>query len=116
MSAPIYMDVHVPAAISEGLRRRGVDVITAQDDQSTTLMDEGLLARATELGRALFSQDEDLLRIAAAWQSTGKQFHGVIYAHQTRAGIGQLVEDLETVLVCCELDELANQVVYLPLK
>jgi predicted nuclease of predicted toxin-antitoxin system len=116
MSTPIYMDVHVPAAISEGLRRRGIDVVTAQDDHATTLHDEGLLRRATELGRVLFSQDDDLLRITAAWQAEGKILQGVIYAHQMRAGIGQLVEDLELLLICCDPGELANRVVYLPLR
>ncbi|MFO1434781.1 MAG: DUF5615 family PIN-like protein [Candidatus Competibacteraceae bacterium] len=55
------MDHHVHAAITEGLRRRGVDVITAYEDGSAELDDNQLLARATQLGRALFSQDSDLL-------------------------------------------------------
>lgn len=32
MAVGLYMDVHVPEAISEQLRRRGVDVVTAIDD------------------------------------------------------------------------------------
>src|SRR6202022_3324855 len=28
----IYMDVHIPAAISDGLRRNGLDVVTSQED------------------------------------------------------------------------------------
>jgi hypothetical protein len=28
----LYMDVHVKAAITAGLRRRGIDVVTAQED------------------------------------------------------------------------------------
>jgi hypothetical protein len=59
MAVPLYMDVHVPAAITEGLRRRGVDVLTSQADGTRRADDETLLARATELGRTLFSQDED---------------------------------------------------------
>lgn len=116
MSCPVYMDVHVPAPITAGLRRRGIDVLTSQDDGATELPDEDLLARATELGRVLFSQDDDLLRIASEWQSSGTSFLGVIYAHQLSAGIGRLVQDLELVLVCCEFDELANRVTYLPLN
>ena len=54
------MDVYVRRAISDGLRRGGVDVLTAQDDESTRLPDPELLDRATELGRVLFSQDDDL--------------------------------------------------------
>lgn len=48
------MDVHVPLAITRGLRRRGVDVITAQQDGTTRLEDPDLMDRALELNRLLF--------------------------------------------------------------
>ena len=57
------MDHHIHAAITEGLRQRGVDVLTAHEDGAAQLDDEELLARATQLGRVLFSQDEDLLTL-----------------------------------------------------
>ena len=55
------MDEHVHRAITTSLRLRGVDVLTAQDDGRRHVPDPVLLDRATELGRVLFSQDEDLL-------------------------------------------------------
>ena len=61
MSVGLYRDVHVPAAITRGLLLRGVDVLTAQIDGTTGLEAPDLLNRATDLGRVLFSQDEDLL-------------------------------------------------------
>ena len=61
MSLGLYMDVHVPLAITRGLRRRGVDALTAQQDGATRLPDPHLLNRAMELGRLFFSQDEDLV-------------------------------------------------------
>jgi hypothetical protein len=36
------MDVHVPAAITHGLRRREVDVLTAQTDNARRLPDDAL--------------------------------------------------------------------------
>ena len=57
------MDHHVHAAITEGLRRRGVEVITAYEDDTAELDDQRLLERATQLGRVLFSQDKDLLTL-----------------------------------------------------
>ena len=57
MSVKLYMDVHVQRAISEGLRLRGIDVLTAQEDGGQRLPDPELLNRATVLGRVLFSQD-----------------------------------------------------------
>lgn len=56
------MDVHVPRAITEGLRLRGIDVLTAQQDGATRLSDPELLDRATALGRILSTQDGDLLQ------------------------------------------------------
>jgi hypothetical protein len=110
------MDVHVPAAITAGLRRRGIDVITSQEDGSDRWTDDLLLARSTALGRVLLSQDEDLLALATHWQRQGRPFGGVIYAHQMSVGIGTLVKDLELVLSCCGEAELADRVTYLPLK
>jgi predicted nuclease of predicted toxin-antitoxin system len=67
----LYVDVHVKAAITAGLRRRGLDVVTAQEDGGTRLEDVALLERATALQRVLFSQDDDLLAIARDRQTTG---------------------------------------------
>ena len=40
MSVPLYMDVHVPQAITDQLRRRGVDVLTAIEDGFAEASDE----------------------------------------------------------------------------
>ena len=109
------MDVHVRRAISDGLRRGGVDVLTAQDDESTRLPDPELLDRATELGRVLFSQDDDLLREANERQELGVPFFGVVYAHQLRITIGQAIRDLQLIAEVYEAEEIANRVEYLPL-
>ncbi len=61
------MDVHVPFAITAELRLRGVDVLTAQKDNTHLLNDSQLLSRATALGRLFVSQDTDLLKIACQW-------------------------------------------------
>src|ERR1035438_6833987 len=66
-----YMDVHIPRAITEGLRLRGVDVLTAQKDGSGEVSDSDLLTRASSLGRVLFSMDADLLCEASRRQAEG---------------------------------------------
>jgi hypothetical protein len=115
MALLLYMDAHVPSAVTAGLRRRGIDVLTCQEDGTDRSSDEDLLARAAALERVVFSQDEDMLRLVAAPPPDGYSF-AVIYAHQLSAGIGTLVQDLELVLSCCTYDELTNRVTYLPLK
>lgn len=115
MSVKYYMDVHVPVAITQGLRIRSVDVLTAQEDGASTLPDPELLDRATALGRVLFSQDDDLLREGARRQAAGEAFAGLIYGHQLRITIGQCIQDLELIAMVEEPEGLMNQVVRIPL-
>jgi hypothetical protein len=44
----LYFDVHIPASIATELRRRGVSVLTAQEDEAAELGDADLLAKATD--------------------------------------------------------------------
>jgi len=50
----LFMDHHVPQAITTELQRRGVDALTAQQDGSDKLDDDLLLECAGRLGRVLF--------------------------------------------------------------
>lgn len=109
------MDVHVPGPVTEGLRRRNIDVLTSQDDGTDAWDDVRLMERATELGRVLVSQDKDLLRIVSEYQDRGELFSGLIFAHQLNIGIGDFIRDLEMIAFCCEPPDLANQVTYIPL-
>jgi hypothetical protein len=110
------MDVHVRRAVTAGLRLRGVDVLTAQEDGAGEFEDPRLLARAAELGRVLFTQDDDLLKEAARRQDAGEEFAGVIYGHQLNVTVGQCIEDLDLIAGATEPEEWANLVTYLPLK
>jgi hypothetical protein len=116
MAHAFYMDVHVPSAVTAGLRRRGVDAVTSQEDSTQESEDEALLKRAMQLGRVLFTQDEDLLAIASRWQQESREFAGVVYCHQLGPGIGDIIEDLELLAFCVNDDEVRNRVIYLPLR
>jgi len=100
MALGLYMDVHVPAAISDALRRRRIDVLTIQEDGTAETDDPELLERATKLGRILFSQDADFLAITADWLAQERNFAGLVYGHQQNTGIGQCIEDLELIATC----------------
>src|SRR3954469_25517054 len=115
VSVRLYMDHHVHAAITEGLRRRGIDVLTSREDGTTTWDDDRLLERANLLGRVLFSQDDDLLAIARRWQHAGRTYAGLIYGHQLRLSIGQAIRDLELIAQVYEPEDLRDRVEYLPL-
>lgn len=116
MSVALYADVHVPRPITRGLRRRGVDVLTAQEDGTARWDDPDLLDRAAELGRVFFSQDEDLLIEAARRQRQAIAFGGVIYAPQRVVSIGQFIEELELLAKAGQPEDFVNTVQYLPLR
>ena len=111
----VYMDHHVPAAVTDGLRSRGIDVLTAFEDGHADADDPVILARATRLGRIVFTRDRDFLAIGRAAQSSGTAFGGIVYAHQLRVTIGQLVRDLELICQLIEPDEARSQIYHLPL-
>ena len=104
------MDVHVRFTLAFDRRADG------QEDGAAELDDDLLLQRATALGRVLVSQDEDLLREAARRLSDHKNFSGLIYSHQLRITIGQMVENLELIARATSLDEWYGKIEYLPIR
>ena len=109
------MDHHVPRTITEGLRIRGVDVLTTAEDDSDRLQDPLLLDRAGELNRILFTRDKDFLIETTKRQRSGQSFIGVIYAHQLRISIGNCIRDLQLIAEACEPEDFFNRVEHLPL-
>ena len=108
------MDENVPFPITAGLRGRGVDVLTAQEDGRRQTPDPVLLDRAGDLGRIMFTMDDDLLAEATRRLRGGEAFAGVVYAHQQHVSIGQCVADLELIAAASDPPDWTNRVEYLP--
>jgi predicted nuclease of predicted toxin-antitoxin system len=111
MAVGLYTDVHISRALISALRRRGVDVLSSVEDDTRRFQDTKLLDRATELGRILYTQDDDLAvrRIRA-----GVHFSGVIYSHQLRSPVGKCVQDLEIIAKTIEPEDLAGILEFIP--
>jgi hypothetical protein len=109
------MDHHVQRSVVVGLRRQGVDVLTTNDDGTSTLPDPELLDRATQLARVLVTYDQDLLAEAHRRRESGVPFSGVIFARPARVSIGACISDLTLVGLAGEPHDFAGRVVYLPL-
>lgn len=114
MACSLFMDVHVPAAVTHQLRRRGVDVLTAQDDGAERTPDAELLERSTGLGRVMVTQDIRFRALAEDWQRAGRRFAGLAFGHQELT-IGRMVKDLELISKCVSPGDVANQVIHLPI-
>lgn len=109
-----YFDHHVPAAITFGLRRRGIDVVTAFEDGRAKTDDEALLVRATDLNRVLVTHDKGFHRIARRWLAADREFAGIVFALQNRIDTGTAIEYLEIFAHAMSADEARNRVEYLP--
>lgn len=115
MPACLYMDVHVPYAVTEQLLRRGVDVITAIEDDAAELPDGELLDHCAGLGRILVTFDIRFKAMAETWQRSGREFGGLIYAQPLRVSIGRLVHDLELIAKATDRSKWFNTIEHLPL-
>jgi predicted nuclease of predicted toxin-antitoxin system len=103
-----YMDEQVPLAVTHGLRRRRIDVITVQELHETSASDEHPVELAALLMRVIFTQDADYLRIAA----TGKPHAGIVYTPQSTP-VGVVVRGLVLITEVYTAEEMANHLEYL---
>jgi predicted nuclease of predicted toxin-antitoxin system len=115
VSVALYLDHNVRSAVAAGLRQRGVDIVTAYEVGVAELDDETLLDRARELRRVLFTHDDDFLAIADHWIKVARPFVGIIYSHQFRLTVRQLIDELEMISKTADMEDLQNRVEFLPL-
>src|SRR3954469_10555314 len=85
-----YADQHYPAPVTAGLRRRGIDVATAQDAGLCGANDPDQLAFATADGRVLLTFDSDFVTL----HQSGVSHAGIVWCPATKYGIGALVQML----------------------
>lgn len=114
MAVGLYLDVHVPRAIADQLRRRGVDILTAFEDGAERMTDEDLLDRASSLGRVVFTQDIRFKALAEDWQRQGRAFCGLVFGHQRGATIGKYVGDLEIVARATDPGDWVGVIEHIP--
>lgn len=103
-----YTDEHVSRAVIQGLRQRGVDVLSLPEAGMLGATDEQHLAFAIEQERVIFTQDADFLRMAAA----GSVHYGIVYAPQTRT-IGDIVRGLMLIYQIISQEEMIGKIEYL---
>jgi hypothetical protein len=100
-----YMDEHVPTTVSEGLRRRGADVLTAQEAGMRGASDEEHLTLAVRQERTIFTQDADSLRLHAS----NRVHSGIVYAPRGTP-LGAMVQALVLIHDVLRPQEMAGRV------
>ena len=116
MAAPrFYLDEDsMSRALVEGLRARGVDVLTALEAGMVEQGDDEHLALATAAGRALVSFNVgDFARLHAGWLARGEGHAGIVLAPQQRYPVGELVRRLAALAAGRSAEELQNRVEFL---
>lgn len=108
-----FADQHVHAATVMGLRRRGMDVVTARERGQCGVDDETLLANATAEGRVLFTYDTDFLRIHVEWLQAGKNHAGIVFWHGNQMPIGEAIRRIMDYARQTEPADAANVVKFL---
>mgnify|MGYP006283343175 FL=1 len=84
-----YLDEHIAGAVAEGLRRRGIEVLTLTEAEMLGASDEEHFVFAREEGRTIVTHDDDFLRLA----TQAADHAGVVYLPKRRS-IGETVRGL----------------------
>ena len=108
-----FADEHVPFAIVQGLRKRGMDVLTVQDVDAQTEDDDVLLDRALAEERVILTTDQDFLRLASQLAQSGETSAPIFFWPQQRRSIGQMVRRIIQAASGSKYDEACSQVFFL---
>jgi predicted nuclease of predicted toxin-antitoxin system len=104
-----FFDQHIQSGVTNGLRQRGVDVLTAQDAARCGLPDADQLQFATSQERVVVTFDPDYLALAA----TGVRHSGIAWCHARKYSIGELIHMLLLLQAVFSRDEMKDRVEYL---
>lgn len=115
MPVQFFFDHDVHGDVARGLRRSGVELVTAYEDGANRLDDPDVFRRSVLLRRVLFFYDDDHFSEIHRWQRNARWFPGAIHVQQTKLSIGEQIRELVLIAQVAEPEELENQVIYLPL-
>lgn len=102
-----YTDENVSRAVINGLRQRGVDVLTVPEVARLGATDEEHLVFALEQKRVIFTHDDDFLKLAA-----GKEHAGIVYSSQ-QLPIGDIIRGLMLIYEILTAEDMQNQLEFL---
>ena len=109
----IYANESASVAIAEGLKRRGVDALSARDAGNLGLTDEEQLIYATKERMTILTHDTDFLQIASRWLEEGRTHQGIIYCHQKTYSIGECVRKLRMLTAVLSSEDMVNHIEFL---
>jgi len=109
----IYADENVNGAIVNGLKRRGVEIQSTYEVGNLGNSDEEQLEFAVAQHACLFTHDDDLFTIADHWQKIGKEHFGIIFVHQEKLTIGEIISRIKLIVDILSPEEMKNHIEFL---
>src|SRR5687768_4018825 len=100
-----HLDETCRQSIATGLRLHGIDVTTTAEAGLLSATDPEQLEFARQHARVVFTHDSDFVGL----HETGVDHCGIIYCHQKRRSIGEIIRGLVLVWEVYEPDELRNR-------
>jgi len=108
----LYLDEHVQVSLAEGLRTRGVDVMTTQEAGNYSLDDIGQFNFAAKEGRVLLSFNKGhFAKIHYEWMEKGRPHAGIILSDQLTVGI--IIRRLMRLYFSLSREDMQNRLEYL---
>ena len=100
-------------ALVLALRKRGVNILTALDVETTNEPDDRQLAYAAAQGRAIYSFNVgDFCRLHSLWLADGKSHAGIILAQQDYP-VGEQIRRIVRLIGTLSAEDMHNRLEFL---
>ena len=103
-----YLDESINVALSTGLKRRGVEVVTARDANNLGLTDVEQLDYAFKNDFVIVTHDDDFLSF-----TINKEHAGIVYVHQQKYSVGDLIRNLKLLWDIASPDQMKSHIEFL---
>ena len=101
-------------ALVMGLRKRGVDILTALEAGTTKATDEQQLAFAAAQGRAIYSFNVgDSCRLHSEWLVEPRSHAGIALARQQQFSVGEQMRRLVRLIGTLSQEDMRNRLEFL---
>ncbi len=109
MALSLLCDENIPYLIVEGLRRRGLNVVTVQEIGLSSEKDKVIIDRARKEGRIIYTRDTDFLRL----HQIGYKHSGIFYHHPLSYSTGEVIRKITLVCESLSIEKMKNCVKFL---
>lgn len=106
----IYADENIEYSVIEGLRRRGIEVISARELGYSGKPDGFHIKKAFEMNAVILTHDVDFLIMADRQEINHK---GIIFSHSVKVSVGQCIRGVELVTNILTEEDMENHIEFL---